>query len=380
MTEHGEEEKTKQQDRGPFSVIQFTEEEKEVLAFLAKTRRVDKRWLSDEQKLRIRNVVDQLHNKKNLSLLRISKEVGRSYTAIWGLCRALEIHTRSVAEADRNSIAIRSKHKRTSFDGTEEERAYILGFRHGDLTALQVSGTAVMVTSTTTHPAFAKLFHELFQRYGHIYQYPMYEEGKGYKWKVAVRLDNSFQFLLQPRQEALRSYAQDRKLFLAWLAGLVDSDGNIHTTEGEGRGRARVVVYNNDTALLQNIISHTRAVGYHFDGPYLMKPTGSITPYGIRYTKDLWYISLQRIEEVQRILLELTLKHTEKMERKTLALLVGHTEWKEIGPKLLELKNSIKEDVIRFRRDAEENYLQKLQRKAVNESQKPPLNFFGDEG
>jgi hypothetical protein len=153
--------------------------------------------LSEEHKVRIRNVIHQLHNTKKLSLLQISKEVGRSYTAIWGLCRALDIKTRSVAEADRNSIAIRSKHKRKPFDGTEEEKAYILGFRHGDLTALQVSGTAVMVTSTTTHPAFAKLFHELFQKYGHIYQYPMYEETKGeYKWKLAVRLDNSFQFLL----------------------------------------------------------------------------------------------------------------------------------------------------------------------------------------
>ena len=42
----------------------------------------------------------------------------------------------------------------------------MLGFKNGDLTAWQVSGTAVMVTSTTTHPAFAELFHGLFEKYG----------------------------------------------------------------------------------------------------------------------------------------------------------------------------------------------------------------------
>ncbi len=64
------------------------------------------------------------------------------------------------------------------------------GFKNGDLTAWQVSGTAVMVTSSTTHPRLRQLFSQLFDRYGHVYQYPMLEEGKGYKWKLAVRLDN----------------------------------------------------------------------------------------------------------------------------------------------------------------------------------------------
>ena len=233
---------------------------------------------------------------------------------------------------------------------------------------MQVSSTAVIVTSTTTHPAFAKLFHELFQGYGHVYQYPMYEEDKGYKWKLAVRLDNSFQFLLTQSTEAKELLSSERQLYLSWLGGLVDSDGNIHTTEGVGQGRARIAVYNNDTVLLQNTISHSQAIGYHFDGPYLMKPKGAITPYGIRYTKDLWYISLQRIEEVQQLLLELPVKHAEKVERKSLALLVGNAEWDKIGPKVLELKNRIKADVIRFRRDAQEKYLQKFQRKASNRS------------
>lgn len=220
--------------------------EKEVLASLANKPRVDLRWLSEDEKQRIREVLDELHNGRRLSLLRISQMVGKSYTKIWGLCRALEMPTRNVAEADRNSAELRSKHKRSPFDGTEEERAYMLGFKNGDLTALQVSGTAVMVTSTTTHPAFANLFRELFEKYGPVYQYPMQEKGKGYKWKLAVRLDNSFQFLLASGAIALSLVSRDRRAFMSWLAGLLDSDGSINLTHSNKHARILLVLHNTD--------------------------------------------------------------------------------------------------------------------------------------
>jgi hypothetical protein len=91
------------------------------------------------------------------------------------------------------------------------------------------------VTSSTTHPAFADLFHQLFDKYGHVYQYPMYDGGvRGYKWKLATRLDNSFQFLLMKSHDALQRYATERSEFLSWLAGLVDSDGHIRIGNNSG--------------------------------------------------------------------------------------------------------------------------------------------------
>src|SRR5437870_13280268 len=125
------------------SGIQFSQEESEVLALLAQIRRVDKRWLSDEEQQRIRRVLDKLHNVKMLSLLSISKEIGCSYTKVWGLCRALEVPTRGRAEADRNSAAERSKRPKRPFDGTDEDKAYMLGFSQGDLNARQVSSLAI---------------------------------------------------------------------------------------------------------------------------------------------------------------------------------------------------------------------------------------------
>jgi hypothetical protein len=199
----------------------------------------------------------------------------------------------------------------------------------------------------------------------------MHEGGKGYKWRLAVRLDNSFQFLLTRATDTEELVSRKRPLYFSWLAGLVDSDGNIHTSEGGGRGRVRVVVFNNNTLLLQKISTHSQLFGYHFDGPYLLQPRGTITPSGITYTKDMWSIQLQRTEEAQKLLLELPLRHEEKLERKTFALTIGAKSWSETGPKLLELKERIKTDVANFRLEALASYEQKLQRRSMIKDKDP---------
>src|SRR5260370_20759066 len=99
-------------DRPPEVSRNISQEEKDVLGLLCATRRVDVRWLSEEQKARISKVIDDMHNTRMLSLLEISKVVGRSYTQIWGLCRALHIRTRNVAEAQRICAVKTSKHPR----------------------------------------------------------------------------------------------------------------------------------------------------------------------------------------------------------------------------------------------------------------------------
>jgi len=347
--------------------IELTDEEKEILTYLGSSKRIDLRWLSEEQKLEIKTVLDRLHNEKRMSLLRISKEVGRSYTAIWGLCRALEIHTRTVAEADRESAVARSKHKRTPFAGTEDDRCYMLGFKNGDLTAWQVSGTSVMVTSTTTHSAFAKLFRELFQAYGHVYEYPMFEEGNGYKWKVATRLDNSFRFLINTSEASLEIVSKDRSTLLAWLAGIIDSDGHIRVGQNNNQARATLSVYSVNRSFLTSLRQATEKIGYHFDGPYLTARRGDTTPKGITYKQDFWNTALQRTAESQALLQELPLRHSEKLMRRELALSVdSSTRWNDVEPEILKLRGEIHAQVAAFVRRAEVSYLLKHKKKLVD--------------
>ena len=85
----------------------------------------------------------------------------------------------------------------SSFDGGAPDKAYLQGFSRGDLNVARVSDVSLFVSTTTTHPAFAELFSELFSPFGHVYNYLIGDELGRFKWKVAVRLERSFDFLMR---------------------------------------------------------------------------------------------------------------------------------------------------------------------------------------
>src|SRR5712692_6190869 len=201
--------------------------------------------VSKSEREELRQSFNRLHNELNVSVLQIARMLGRTQSSVWQLFVALSVPRRGVSEASKMSAPLRTHHKRTPFVGSESDRAYMLGFASGDLTAWQVSGTSVMVSSTTTHPAFVELFHQMFDGHGPVYQYPMYEKGKGYRWKVATRLDNSFRFLLTPRMQGLE-WATDGGVLTHWLAGITDSDGSIQISRASNGVRMKLNLYNTD--------------------------------------------------------------------------------------------------------------------------------------
>lgn len=334
-----------------------------IIRFISASERLDMRWLRNEEIELLRSGLDRLHNEDGLSLLQISKQVGKSYTKIWGLFNALNIETRTPGQANTHSARSRTKTKRTPFRGTEEDQAYMTGFANGDLTAWQVSGTAVMVTSSTTHPAFARLFRELFEEYGPVYQYPMYEEVKGYKWKVATRVDNSFQFLLRPPVESLNLAAKDQETFKCWLAGLIDSDGTINVTNNRGYARLSVGLFNEDGELLESIGRVLLDSGYHPSGPYMTHRRGTKSRSGIVYNADMWSLEVQGRDDAQRLLSSLPLRHNEKVRRRALATAVRPAqEWSEVKDEVIAMRQAIHREVDTFVKQAEEDYIARHRR------------------
>ncbi|MDA4113164.1 MAG: LAGLIDADG family homing endonuclease [Thaumarchaeota archaeon] len=223
----------------------------------------------------------------------------------------------------------------------------MLGFKNGDLTAWQISGTAMMVTSSTTHPAFADLFHQLFNGYGPVYQYPMYDgEVRGYKWRLATRLDNSFQFLLTKSDEALQRYAADRTKFLSWLAGLVDSDGHIRISNSSGYTRIGLDIGSVNYCLLGSIRKALSIFGYHATGPYRGNSSGFTTPYGITYSRDMWHLYVQRTKEAQLLVMSLPNKHAEKIAQKEMAVSIRlPSKWTDNALKYQKIRETIREKV-----------------------------------
>jgi hypothetical protein len=221
------------------------------------------------------------------------------------------------------------------------------------------------VTSSTTHPAFADLFHQLFDKYGHVYQYPMHDgEERGYKWKLATRLDNSFQFLLTKSDDALQRYAPDRTKFLSWLAGLVDADGHIRIGNSNGYARVSLEIGSVNRILLDSMGETLAAFDYYATGPYHAYSASHTTPYGITYSKDMWHLFVQRTHETQSLLTNLPNRHAEKIAQKELAISIRPaSRWTDSEYKFQEIRQAIRKEVSRFKEQAQKEYKERVLRK-----------------
>ena len=333
-----------------------------ILNRITGSRRLDFRWLDDSEKLDIKRTFERLYLAERLSTTEIAEELGKSQNFVWRVCRKVGIELRTPNEGKALSAPLRIRTIRRPFSGSEVDRYYLKGFSEGDLHVRKPSTTAVMVSSTTTHPAFSSCFTRLFRDHGPIYLYPIYDAVAGYRWKLATRLDNSFSFMLPTQRKDYPTLLQEPSYFLSWLAGIVDSDGSVILEQSGGYVRLTLLIANQSLALLQHIKKELTNGGYFPTGPYLQASKDKVTSRrGIRYTRDLWNICLQRAEEVRRILSLLPLKHEEKIKRKELALETPQgARWEKCGLRILALRNSIKLEVRDYVSKAESDYKKRV--------------------
>ncbi len=148
------------------------------------------------------------------------------------------------------------------------------------------------------------------------------------------------------------------RLFMSWLAGLVDSDGSINVVDGGGYARLSLTVHNNDRALLDALKHALETLGYHPAGPYQTFSEGDVTRHGIRYRSDMWSLQMERKSEVQRLLRELPIRLNEKIYRKEIALSVQPaTKWSDLEIRVLTLRQKIHSEVEEFLEQAKQQYL-----------------------
>jgi intein-encoded DNA endonuclease-like protein len=317
--------------------------------------------LDEGKKGELRAFLDYLHNNRGMSLTDVAKLIGNKtsgYTS-W-LCAQLGVQTRPFEEARLKGIhEKRRKYERRPFDGTDEDKAYLLGLRHGDLSVSKPWKSVVRVSTSTTHPAMADLFRSLFEPYGHVYQHPRYKKDtQTYEWNLSTVVDESFNFLLREREDVWKWVASKESTTLAYFAGILDAEGSIGIYSN-GRGTAlQLLVYNTHLRLLEFIKASLSILGYNPVGPYLDKKSGTSTSkYRIERRKDYWKLALARFEQVQDLLHRLPIRHTEKTRRKEIALAIKSGErWEEVCPRIHKLRDQIRTERDKFVIHAEELY------------------------
>ena len=329
---------------------------------LLRTRGLSIKEMDGEQRARLRDLMVELHLRRGMSLTDIARVIGNKtsgYTS-W-LCRQLEVKARPFEEARLKGIREkRRKYERRPFDGTEEDKAYMLGLRHGDLSVYRPWTGVVRISTSTTHPAMADLFRSVFELHGHVYRHPRYKKDTGtYEWNLQVILDSSFEFLLAPPSSIEESVLKTPRTALSYLAGFFDAEGSIGIYPEQSRASLNVIFYNTNLELLRSVHRSIRAMGFSPLPPYMDKKKGfRSTGYKIEMKKDYWRVMLCRFRECQDFLRILPVRHAEKVAKKKLALSLGFRQsWEDVGEDVVRVRSWIRNTRNAFVDEAKSRWL-----------------------
>jgi len=271
----------------------------------------------------------------------------------------LHLRKRGVELRDKVEAQIQAvtKHAKKPFNEDPNLRAYLIGIAKGDFWITN-HGRAIRARLGTTHPGMAKLFRELFEPYGPIYEYPKRTPLTGFEWSLDCDLDSSFKFLANSR-ELLSDIFSSKDLFLSFLAGFFDAEGSVYYHKKAGIGAFEFSLANTDVEILEMIRGGLRELGL---SPNLREQRRilrrTIRGTNIISTKPIWRLELWRHEDVARILKQLPLRHPEKVAKAEIALSLRFRsepgERESIISKWESLKCQIERDV--------DDYIEKARR------------------
>ena len=211
------------------------------------------------------------------------------------------IRLRDKVEAQLKAV---KKFEKFPFLGSEEERAYLLGFTRGDLGVAR-HGRAIRIKTSSTHPAMIELVLSLFAPYGPTRVYPRFSKMVGYEWTVEGELDQSFEFLLSNKDIPPAEGAVN-EIVLSYLAGLFDTEGSLWLRKRRSFA-PRLSFTNKDASMLDWVESRLTRLGLHCSRSLPDK-------------KGVLHTSLWRNGDVLRVLGQLPLKHPEKKAKARLIM------------------------------------------------------------
>jgi hypothetical protein len=219
----------------------------------------------------------ELYIKKKLSPYKIGDLLNCSFKTVTNRLKEYNIPTRTKAQA-------KMKYFKKDFSGDDIEKAYLIGFRLGDLNAYvpYKNSEIIVVRCHTTDKVQIDLMKLLFAKYGQV-TVSQSKHGS----HVNCYLNKSFSFLL-PKQDKIEDWIKTNNMTsCAFAAGYIDAEGNFIINQG----RARFKIDSYDKNILKwidewlkenNIISKFR----------LISKKGDSRGNGIVFNNDLWRLNV----------------------------------------------------------------------------------------
>ena len=241
--------------------------------------------------------VARLYIDEGLSLNAVAARLGCSQTTI-----TRRLIAAGVARREEGGVF---RYTRTDFSGDIAEKAYLIGFRIGDLHVAKVGTSTILIKCTSTCREQIELFTLIFERYGHVYTDEASLLGhKRQSIAMEARLNLTFDFLL-PKQDAVPEWILDSdEQFFAFLAGYIDAEGYFRTyfKPNQSLPLSCLEIRSYDSVLLTQLGSGLNVRGIVCARARLRVRAGYTNGYGVRSNRDLWGLGVHRTDALQRLI------------------------------------------------------------------------------
>lgn len=249
----------------------------------------------------------KLYQKRRLSTWAIEKKYGYSRGTIHRKLGEFGIKTRDRAE----SHVI---FPRKDFSGDLIEKAYLIGFRIGDLGVRKIcpNSRTVCVASGSTIKEQIELIKKLFEGYGKVW----IQTTKTNKINIQTNLNDSFGFLLS--KDFPDWIKKDKKIFFSFLAGFSDAEGSLIF----GNKSVYYSLGNYDSPLLFEIYKNLNRFGIACKQPKSDNRKGKANSQGYRYASNYWSLRVYNKMELLKLLLNMKpyIKHKLKIKALNMAI------------------------------------------------------------
>jgi len=238
--------------------------------------------------------LEYLYRTRGLSLDKIARILHCSEGGLQRKMRDFEIKSRPISSRA-------CKYKKKDFSGSLTEKAYMIGFRLGDLNVSK-GKSVISVRCSTTKRAQASLIKNLFSPYGGVAT----TKAKRGTIEINVFLNNSFLFLM-PKEDKIPDWVtKNDKYFLALFAGYSDAEGSLYLHRMKKRRLkffARFELNSYDKNILKRLWSGFRKFGIKASFPSVSHPAG--TPCGVKTyvsNKDTWRLAVSHKSSLWKLI------------------------------------------------------------------------------
>jgi len=250
--------------------------------------------------------LEYLYLKKKLGSYDIAKILKCSASHVRDSLRENSIKTRSIQEA---KALTKPRYPRKNFSGNLREKAYLIGFRLGDLHISQThpNSPTIRISTNTTKKEQLSLFRRLFSSYGHVKAYNPDKNGA-----ISIRCfaNRSFNFLLKKEDAVEKWILKNKALFLRFMAGYIDAEGSFCICRNDGVFSIR----SQDKNIVWTIYEELRKRNVLCKKPKMVWAGNTKNSKGLNNNKDVWALVVYRKDSLLKLINTLNplLKHEKR--------------------------------------------------------------------